>query len=63
MWCVHQQVGHGVHGGPVDGEREEGEKTTLTQYPLIMQKLIAHDRNDPAAFFPCLRHTFVFPEL
>jgi len=36
-----------VHGGPVEGEREEGGKTTLTLHELIMQQLIAHDRNDP----------------
>ena len=32
MWCVR--------GSPVEGEREEGGKTTLTQYELIMQQLI-----------------------
>jgi len=54
----HKQVGHGARGGPFEGEREEGEKTTLTQYPLIMQQLITHDRNDPAASLSCLRHTY-----
>jgi len=29
----------GVRGGPVEGEREERGKTTLTQYELIMQKI------------------------
>jgi len=42
----------GVHGGPVEGQREEGRKTTLTQYERIMQILIAHDHSHPAASFP-----------
>jgi len=33
----------GVHWDPV----QEGGKVTLTQYDLIMPRLIAHDRNDP----------------
>jgi len=41
----------GVRGGPVEGEREEGRKTTFTHYELIMQQLVAHDRNDPTASF------------
>jgi len=41
----------GVRGGPVEGVREEGGKTTLTQCELIMHQLIAH-RNDQKAFFP-----------
>jgi len=63
-----RQAGHGVRGGYVESEREEGGKTTLTQYEPIMQasELLAHDRNDPTASFPffsCLRHTFIFSEV
>ena len=36
----------------VGGEREEGGTATLTQYDLIMQQLIAHDRNDPTSPLP-----------
>ena len=42
----------GVRGGPVEGKREEGGEVTLTQYYLIMQQLIAHDRHDPTASLP-----------
>ena len=37
----------GVRGSPVEGEREEGGKTTLTQYELIMQHWIASDSKLP----------------
>ena len=32
-----RQVGHGVRGGVVEGEWEEGAKTELTAHELIMQ--------------------------
>ena len=38
-----------VRGGPVEGEREEGVKTTLTLHELIMLQSIAPDRKDPTA--------------
>jgi len=39
----------GVRGGPVEGEREEGGKMTLTQNEFIMQPLIAYALNDNTA--------------
>jgi len=42
----------GVCGGPVEGEREEGRKTTLTSYELVIKQLIVHDRNDPTVSLP-----------
>jgi len=33
----------GVRGGPVEGEREEGGKTTFALHELIMQRLIARN--------------------
>jgi len=49
----------GVRGGPVEGEREEGGKTTFALHELIMQRLIARiyqiphvDHNDPTGTLP-----------
>ena len=42
-----RRPGIGVRGDPVEGEREEGRKTTLTSNELVIQLLIFHDRNDP----------------
>ena len=44
----------GVRGGPVEGEREEarGGEITVTQYELIMEQLIVHDRQDPTPSCP-----------
>jgi len=40
-----------VRGGAVEGERQEEGEATSTQYDLIIQQLIARDRNDPTASF------------
>jgi len=42
----------GVRGGHVEGEQEEGGGATLTQYDVMMQQLIAQDRNDPTPSLP-----------
>ena len=39
--CSKRRRRIGVRGGAVEGEREEGGKTTLTLHKLIMQQLIA----------------------
>ena len=39
--CGEDQLGHGVRRCPVEGGREKGRKTTLIQYELNMQQLIA----------------------
>jgi len=39
--CGEDQLGHGVRRCPVEGEREQGGETTLIQYELNMQQLIA----------------------
>jgi len=42
LGCQEEEMGSkrrrriGVRGGPVEGEREEGEKTTLTLHELII---------------------------
>jgi len=42
-----RQVGHGVRGDGVERDWEEGGKTELTPYELIMQQLIARISNTP----------------
>jgi len=42
----------GLRGDPVEGEREEGRKTTLTSYELVIKQLIFHDCNDPTVSLP-----------
>jgi len=43
----------GVRGDPVEGEREEGRKTTLKSYELSIKQLIFYDRNfDPTVSLP-----------
>jgi hypothetical protein len=42
----------GVRGDPVEGEREEGRKTTLRSYELSIKQLIFYDRNDPTVSLP-----------
>jgi len=53
----------GVRGGPVEGQREEGQKTTLTWQKLIMSLLIPQVCNDPTAswsfFLACVILVFV----
>jgi len=44
-----RQVGHGVRGGVVEGEWEEGAKTELTAHELIMQQLNARISNTPCS--------------
>jgi len=46
----------GVRGSPVEGEREEGGKTTLTQYELIMQQLIVYHATSDSSI-PCSQKT------
>jgi len=41
-----------VRGSAVEGERQEAGEATRTQYDLIIQQLIARDRNDRKASFP-----------
>ena len=62
----------GVLGGPVEGEREEGGKTTLTlpvhALQVIMQQFIAQSqphchhrrRNDPTTCFPSFLASLTF---
>jgi len=56
LGCQEEEVGSKRHrgiivrGGPVEGEREEGQETTLTLHELKIQQLIAHDGND---LLPC----------
>ena len=61
----------GVRASPVEGEREEGKKTTLTLHELFimiqLEQLVAHDRNDPTASLPSflasMSHTLILPEV
>jgi len=53
LGCQEEEVGSKrrrrrmiVPGGPVEGEREEREKTTLTLHQLNVQLLTAHERSD-----------------
>jgi len=51
-----RRPGIGVRGDPVEGEREEWRKTTITSYELVTltsyEQLIFHDHNDPTVSLP-----------
>jgi len=49
----------GVRGGPVEGQREEGQKTTLTWQKLIMSLLIPDPTASWSFFLACVILVFV----